>query len=95
MTGKSVPVTGYALDNGLEDRKSGPKPTHLAVPAGSVYYFECPTSEDAEKLASTLNWHGSSKGAEIQNRRSTHMGEKGFGLGVCGTWKYHKGNRPQ
>ena len=24
------------------------------------------------------------------NRRSTLMGEKGFGLGVCGTWDFYE-----
>ena len=88
MVGKPVPVTGYASDNGLEDRKPGPKPTHFAVPAGSVYYFEC-EAPDARKLAAALNWHGNDqKPTTIKNRRSTLMGEKGFGLGVCGTWDF-------
>ena len=94
MVGKPIPVTGYALDNGLENRKPGPKHTHLAIPAGSVYYFECTSEEDASNLAAALNWHGSSSGTEIQNRRSTLMGEKGFGLGVCGTWRFHHNDIP-
>ena len=28
--------------------------------------------------------------ATIKNRRSTLMGEKGFCLGVCGTWTFHR-----
>ncbi len=88
MTGKPIPVTGYALDNGLEDRGPGPKATHLAVPAGSVYYF---ITAEPGKLAAALNWHGTSSGTEIQNRRSTLMGEKGFGLGVCSAWNFHPG----
>jgi CRISPR-associated protein Cmr3 len=88
MVGKPVPVTGYAFDNGLEDRKPGPKPTYIAVPAGSVYYFECETP-DARKLSAALNWHGhETTPTTIKNRRSTLMGEKGFGLGVCGTWNF-------
>ena len=90
ITGKPVPVTGYALDNGMDDRAPGPKSTHLAVPAGSVYYFECDTVDSASALANALNWDGLSKGVRIENRRSTLMGEKGFGLGVCGTWNFHK-----
>jgi CRISPR type III-B/RAMP module-associated protein Cmr3 len=86
MVGKPVPVTGYAIDNGLEDRAPGPKPTHLAVPAGSVYYFQADSETDARNLASALNWHGTTNGTKIKNRRSTLMGEKGFGIGVCGTW---------
>ena len=89
LVGKPIPVTGYALDNGLENRVPGPKPTLLAVPAGSVYYFECKSQEAATSLAAALNWHGDTPGTAIKNRRSTLMGEKGFGLGVCGTWKFH------
>ena len=94
MTGKPIPVTGYALDNGLEDRPSGPKSTHLAVPAGSVYYFECTSKDAAEDLATALNWHGTSPGTHIHNRRSTLMGEKGFGLGACSAWSFHPGDLP-
>lgn len=94
MTGKPIPVTGYALDNGFEDRPSGPKSTHLAVPAGSVYYFECTTQDAAENLATALNWHGASPGTQIHNRRSTFMGEKGFSLGACSAWSFHPGDIP-
>ena len=88
LTGKPIPVTGYALPGSLDlDRsEGGAKPIHLAVPAGAVYYFECESKEAAQALAQALNWHGASPGTAIQNRRSTLMGEKGFGLGVCGTW---------
>ena len=79
-------MTGYALPNSADpDRtEGGTKPTHLAVPAGAVYYFEADSVDDARKLAAALNWHGSTSGTEIKNRRSPLMGEKGFGLGVCG-----------
>jgi hypothetical protein len=30
-------------------------------------------------------WHGATNGTEIKNRRSTLLGEMGYGLGVCGT----------
>lgn len=88
IVGKPVPVTGWALLNGTE---SGAKSTHLAVPAGSVYYFECDNENTAKALAAALNWHGSPSLSHqtICNRRSTLMGEKGFGLGVCGTWDYY------
>ncbi len=101
--GKPVPVTGWSLgtpDLESEDghaRRGGAKPTHLAVPAGSVYYFACDSADDATALAAALNWHGkveasvtaaSSPFSTIRNRRSTLFGEKGFGLGVCGTWEY-------
>ena len=44
----------------------------------------------AGKLAAALNWHGSTAGTEIKNRRSTLLGEKGYGLGVCGTWEFYE-----
>ena len=45
------------------------------------------TSLAAIALAAALNWHGGdTAGTTIRNRRSTLLGEKGFGLGVCGTW---------
>ncbi len=50
------------------------KPTFLAVPSGSVYYFEAANEGEARKLARIL-----------QGRcRSDFFGEKGLGLGVCG-----------
>lgn len=90
IVGKPLPVTGYALPHEAAGRdEGGAKPTQLAVPAGSVYYFECDSEEAAQKLANALNWHGDTLGTVIRNRRSTLMGEKGFGLGVCGSWKFH------
>ena len=89
LVGKAVPVTGYALPHETTGSAGGSKPTHLAVPAGSVYYFQCKEEEDARKLAAALNWHGSGDGSRIANRRSTLFGEKGFGLGICGTWRFH------
>jgi hypothetical protein len=88
---KPTVVTGWALRDeelGNED-KPGAKSTHLAVPAGAVYYFEADSANEANALAAALNWHGSGDGSEIRNRRSTLLGEKGFGLGVCGTWEIH------
>ena len=69
--------------------KHGPRPTLLAVPASAVYYFE---GKDAPLLADALAWHGSERTdiQRVQNRRSTLMGEKGFGLGVCGTWDFYE-----
>jgi len=91
IAGKSIPVTGYALPHEEAERKEGgAKSTHLAVPAGAVYYFECDSESAAKALATALNWHGSDTNPiTIHNRRSTLMGEKGFGLGVCGTWSFH------
>lgn len=89
---KPVTVTGWANgDDTLGDNnRSGAKSTHLAVRAGSVYYFACDTAATAAQLAAALNWHGSDTNpTTIRNRRSTLLGEKGFGLGVCGTWTPH------
>jgi CRISPR-associated protein Cmr3 len=110
---KPIPVTGWALaiqekSSGMsnlqsEIRAAGAKSTHLAVPAGAVYYFEADTSEAAVALAAALNWHGAvvnasdrsdrsdpSNPTAIKNRRSTLLGEKGFGLGICGTWQFYE-----
>ncbi len=79
---KAIAISGWSERKHLE-RTHGATKTLLAVPAGAVYYFEGP---DAPRLAALLNWHG--KGREdIVNRRSALWGEKGFGLGVCGTWE--------
>lgn len=89
---RAVTVTGWALsdsDDAGNLMPGGARATHLAVPAGAVYYFEASSEEEARKLADALNWHGLSKGTEIQNRRSSLMGEKGFGLGVCSNWLPH------
>ena len=90
---KPLIVTGWALpDEAGEteaERTGGAQSAHLAVPAGAVYYFEADTSEEAAKLAAALNWHGNEAASlTIKNRRSTLLGEKGFGLGVCGTWEF-------
>jgi CRISPR-associated protein Cmr3 len=91
VIGKPVPVTGFALAHGAAERENGgAKSTHLAAPAGSVYYFEADTEAAARELADALNWHGpDTTCTTIRRRRSTLMGEKGFGLGVCGTWRFH------
>ena len=83
---KPVVITGWALGNQTGTIQSGAKSTHLAVPAGAVYYFETGSACAALALAQALNWHGPTGSKEIQNRRSTLCGEKGFGLGVCAPW---------
>ena len=92
---KPLVVTGWALpdEHGETDSEQhgGAQSTHLAVPAGAVYYFEAGSAEEARKLAAALNWHGSEPTpTTIRNRRSTLLGEKGFGLGVCGTWQFYQ-----
>ncbi|HYV30553.1 MAG TPA: type III-B CRISPR module-associated Cmr3 family protein, partial [Candidatus Binatia bacterium] len=57
---------------------SEPKPTYLAVPSGSVYYFRAGNQEEAGKLCEVLRGRC----------RSDFFGEKGLGLGVCGTWSH-------
>ena len=84
---RSVPLSGWSerLDAAKDARSQGncgPRATQLAVPAGSVYYFEADSPEDANKLASVLNWHTSPN----FNRRSTLLGEKGLGLGLGAPW---------
>ncbi len=94
---KPLVVTGWALAAPPEegqDAAGGAKSTQLAVPAGAVYYFEAERREDAVALANALNWHGDSPGTEIRNRRSTLLGEKGYGLGVCGTWDFYPQRTP-
>ena len=90
---KPVAVTGWALNLQTDGAKPGAKSTHVAVPAGAVYYFETcgeNAEQEAKNLADALNWHGTTAGTEIKNRRSTLLGEKGFGLGVCGTWQFYE-----
>ena len=69
--GKPQAVTGWDL------QREQPKPTQLAVPAGSVFYFDCDTPATTEALAVQLHLR----------TRSDAFGEKGFGLGVCGVWQ--------
>jgi hypothetical protein len=60
-----------------------------------VYYFEAESEAAAQALAAALNWHGrDTSPTTIKNRRSTLMGEKGFGLGVCGPWQFRNGKLP-
>jgi len=92
---KPIIVTGWALPNENDRTTGGAKSTHMAVPAGAVYYFEADSSQAAEALAAALNWHGNGPGDKIKNRRSTLLGEKGYGLGVCGTWNFHEHGRPK
>jgi len=87
---KPVVVTGW-FSSDREGNANSAKPTHLAVPAGAVYYFEAKDPVAAKALARALNWHGATSGTDIVNRRSTLLGEKGFGLGVCSGWHFHPG----
>jgi len=64
--GKPHTVSGWDV---LEGRA---KPTMLAVPAGSVYYFLCENRATASALAKKLHWQP----------RSDFYGEKGCGYGL-------------
>ncbi|MGO9200734.1 MAG: type III-B CRISPR module-associated Cmr3 family protein [Limisphaerales bacterium] len=90
---KPIVVTGWSLPNGADCAQAGARSTHLAVPPGAIYYLEAePDANGGQRnaiaLAKALNWHGETKGTDIRNRRSTLLGEKGYGLGVCGTWDF-------
>ena len=71
--GKLQPFAGW---DSLEHRA---KPTMLAVPAGSVYYFLCQNAAAAGELAALLHWRP----------RSDVYGEKGFGYGLTGMARFH------
>lgn len=64
-TGKPIAFSGY-------DSVEGVKPTKLAVPAGSVYLFECPNSDATAALVKALHL-----------TRKSDFGSQGFGIGVC------------
>jgi hypothetical protein len=86
--GKPQAVGGWELLGETGEAENGAgraKSTFLAVPAGSVFYFEG-TGANPEQEAATL--------ARVLNSRcrSDFYGEKGFGLGVCGTWNFYPGH---
>ncbi len=81
-SGKPVAFSGWDL-TGVTGEKSdagagAPKATRLAVPPGSVYYFEADTPEQGNALVQAL--HG--------RTLSDFYGEKGMGLGFCGQWEW-------
>ena len=59
--------------SGWDTAEHAPKPTQLAVPAGSAYYFLCEDAATANALAARLHWHP----------RSDRYGDKGCGYGLC------------
>ena len=74
---KAIATSGWKLGKDSNGAGGNAKATKLLVPAGTVYYFECDTEDEAEKLVKSL--HGQTK--------SGSLGEQGFGLGLCGTWE--------
>jgi CRISPR-associated protein Cmr3 len=84
--GKPEIITGWATE---DVRGGGAKSTLMAVPAGSVYYFEADDETEAAKLAACLDWRGGEENpSKVLNRRSGLMGEKGYGIGACASWNY-------
>jgi CRISPR type III-B/RAMP module-associated protein Cmr3 len=85
--GKPQAVGGWELLHETDDAQGnrrvtgGGKPTFLAVPSGSVFYFRCDSRDDAVKLATALQGPNG-------RCRSDFFGEKGMGLGVCGIWEH-------
>lgn len=75
--GKPVAFSGWDLNAGQETSAGTPKKTLLAVPAGSCYVFECKSTEDVVNLWKVLDG----------KRLSSVYGEKGFGFGVCSSYK--------
>lgn len=75
---KPLAVSGWKLHMDADHAGGGAKPTRLLVPAGSVYHFECADAESATALVAQLH-------LKVKSQR---LGEKGFGLGACGTWEY-------
>ncbi|NCD32193.1 MAG: hypothetical protein EOL87_02125 [Spartobacteria bacterium] len=65
--GKPMPFSGWNNHTG------GPRTTHLAVPAGSVYWFRAASDTHGKALAEALHAHC----------KSNLYGEKGFGFGFC------------
>ena len=85
---RPVPISGIASGEGMR-KAFGEKAVLLAVPAGSVYYFEADDEIEAQKLAKILNWNGGDPDCfDIKNARSMLLGEKGYGIGVCAAWEY-------
>ena len=54
----------------------GAQSTHLAVPAGAVYYFEADSAEEARKLAAALNWHGGESNPTTSRTAAAHSWAK-------------------
>ena len=65
--GEPMPVAGW------DPIANRPKPTQLAVPAGSVYHFLCPDAPTATRLVNLLH----------DSPRSDLFAEHGWGHGLC------------
>ncbi len=82
ITGWSDYLPEYRDPETGQTSRAGGKSTQLAVPAGSVYYFEGP---DASLLQKLLAWDG--RWPERIMTRSGSLAEKGMGLGITAPWK--------
>jgi hypothetical protein len=90
----------------IDSHPGGWLPSWVDATTAAVQLLDCPGKNAAKRhnrpegkpipatLVAALNWHGDSPGTEIRNRCSTLMGEKGFGLGVCGSWSFHNAPKP-
>lgn len=70
--GKSVPLGGWDLAKGR------PKPTRLAVPTGSVYFFELDDSADADSIVE--------QGPVLSLSAAEANRKRGLGLAYLGTY---------
>ena len=68
---KPIAFSGWELPT--DNTQGGPKPTMLAVPAGSCYVFRCDSLDDAKDLVKALDYVP----------RSDLLGSNGFGIGAC------------
>lgn len=71
-------IARYQTIGGWDVAYNRPKPTHRAVPVGSVYYFT--THASPEQILQTFHW---------QNLADDPLDAQiGFGLGLVGCWNY-------
>ena len=76
--GKPILVSGWKLDVAGDHSGGRPKATRLLLAPGTVYYFELDDAQAAQRFIDALHL----------KPKSDELGEKGFGLGVCGTWDF-------
>ncbi len=78
VTLMTAAIARYQTIGGWDVAYNRPKPTHRAVPAGSVYYFI--TDASPEQIIETFHW---------QNLADDPLDAQiGFGLGLVGCWNY-------
>lgn len=78
VTLMAAAIARYQTIGGWDVAYNRPKPTHRAVPAGSVYYLT--TEASPEQIIETFHW---------QNLADDPLDAQiGFGLGLVGCWDY-------